>query len=114
IGDVAESWSGIYNGHRRLETWRNADQKGRHLAKELCGGEGKHQETPWMWTDQLGHNIQVVGLWQPGSELVSRGEIGAKGSSLYWHVRGRLLGGVLFGNGRDRRFLEKLLVSGVT
>ncbi len=64
-----------------------------------------------MWTDQLGHNLQVVGTWTDAAEEVARGVPGEKGSSLFWTHNGVLMGGVLFDNGRDRRFLEALVES---
>lgn len=113
-GDVAESWNALYGDHVRLETWRNADRQPRAIAQTICGQETAHVETPWMWTDQFERNIQVVGLWRPGAETVARGAVGSPGSSLYWLVGGVIAGGVLIDNGRDRRFLEKLVESRAT
>lgn len=110
-GDVAESWNALYGDHVRLETWRNADRQPRAIAQTICGQETPHVETPWMWTDQFERNIQVVGLWREGAETVARGMVGSPGSSLYWLVDGVIAGGVLIDNGRDRRFLEKLVES---
>ncbi|WP_412505271.1 oxidoreductase C-terminal domain-containing protein [Roseovarius sp. SYSU LYC5161] len=64
-----------------------------------------------LWTDQLGHNLQVVGAWSGATYEVARGVPGEKGSSLFWTHNGVLMGGVLFDNGRDRRFLEALVES---
>jgi len=108
-GDVAESFSPHFGNHVRLETWRNADRQPQIIARTILGANAEHSEVPWMWTDQLGHNLQVVGRWTETSEEVARGEIGTKGSSLFWTQNGVLAGGVLFDNGRDRRFLEALV-----
>ena len=113
-GDVAESWNALYGDHIRLETWRNADRQPRAIARTICGQDTPHAETPWMWTDQFGRNIQVVGLWRDGAATVARGAVGTPGSSLYWLVDGAIAGGVLIDNGRDRRFLEKLVESRAT
>lgn len=109
LGDVAESWNPTYGRHIRLETWRNADRQGRAVARTLCGAETEHVEIPWMWTDQLGLNIQVVGLWSEGAETVCRGVLGEPGSMAFWTEDGCLAGGVLINAGRERRFLEKLV-----
>ena len=111
-GDVAESWNALYQDHIRLETWRNADKQARAVAQTVLGQETPHTETPWMWTDQLERNIQVVGLWRSGGDIVARGEVGARGSSLFWLEDGMVRGGVLIDNGRDRRFLEKMVENG--
>lgn len=108
-GDVAESYNPHFGTHVRLETWRNADRQPQAIARSIAGKPAEHAEIPWMWTDQLGHNLQVVGFWTEASEEVARGVPGEKGSSLYWTSDGVLMGGVLFDNGRDRRFLEALV-----
>ncbi|MBT52098.1 MAG: benzene 1,2-dioxygenase [Mameliella sp.] len=108
-GDVAESFNPYFGAHVRLETWRNADRQPQAIARTIAGRPAEHAEIPWMWTDQLGHNLQVVGFWSDTSEEVARGVPGEKGSSLYWTSNGVLMGGVLFDNGRDRRFLEALV-----
>ncbi len=109
IGDVAESHNPLYGRPLRLETWRNADRQARAVAKTICGVETVHCEIPWMWSDQHERNIQVVGLWTAHAETICRGVCGEPGSSLYWLQDGVVTGGVLFDNGRDRRFLEKMV-----
>lgn len=108
LGDVSE----VYNAHAgctlRLETWRNADNHARALARTLAGEPTPHIEIPWMWTDQFGDNIQVVGLYGPGIRETIRGETGKPGAAILWTRDGILTGGVLINNGRDRRFLEQL------
>lgn len=112
IGDMAECFNGLYGRPLRLETWRNADSHGEALAQTLRGTPQPHVETPWMWSDQYDVNLQAVGLWQEGCQIVQRGEIGAAGSTTFWLLDGRVMGGVLINNGKDRRFLEKMLVTG--
>lgn len=114
IGDMAECFNALYGRHLRLETWRNADSHGEALAHTLLGSPQPHVETPWMWSDQYDVNLQAVGLWQEGSTLVQRGDIGAAGSTTFWLSDGRVTGGVLINNGKDRRFLEKLLTTGAS
>ncbi|MFB9947978.1 NAD(P)/FAD-dependent oxidoreductase [Rhizobium puerariae] len=109
VGDVAESMNPLYGRHMRLETWRNADRQAKAVARTICGIETVHCEVPWMWSDQHERNIQVVGLWQAGADVVVRGACGEPGSSLYWLEDGVVTGGVLIDNGRDRRFLEKMV-----
>ena len=109
IGDVAETWNALYGRAVRLETWRNADKQARAVAKTIAGTPTAHSETPWMWTDQLGHNIQVVGMWNDTFSEVAKGEFGESGSTLLWMRDGTIVGGVLLDNGRERRFLEQLV-----
>ncbi|WP_323019437.1 NAD(P)/FAD-dependent oxidoreductase [Pararhodobacter sp.] len=106
-GDVAESWNPHLGRQQRLETWRNADRQPRAIARSITGETTEHAELPWMWSDQLGHNIQVVGLWAEGARTVARGE---GGEVLFWlDDQEAVAGGVLLDRGRERRFLEKLV-----
>lgn len=109
VGDVAESWSPLYRRHIRMETWRNADRHGRAVARTLCGEPTEHDEVPWMWSDQLDHNIQVVGIYSEGSKIVQRKSLGEPGSAVFWLENDVLRGGVLIDAGRERRFLENLV-----
>ena len=111
IGDVAECENAHLGRSTRLETWRNADNHARTLARTLAGDPVPHVEIPWMWSDQLGHNIQVVGLYDPALTEVQRGRPCAKGAAAFWLKDGILTGGVLIDNGRERRFLEKLVAA---
>ncbi len=63
-----------------------------------------------MWSDQLDRNLQVVGLWREGMQVVARGETGARGACEFWLEDGVVRGGVMFDAGRERRFIEKMLV----
>lgn len=109
VGDVAEAWNPLYDRPLRLETWRNAETQARIAAATICGAEPPVPELPWMWTDQLGRNIQVLGLWHDGLETVARGPVGAPGSVEFWLEGGVLRGALLTDAGRERRHLEPLI-----
>ncbi|WP_233857508.1 NAD(P)/FAD-dependent oxidoreductase [Paraburkholderia sp. HD33-4] len=112
VGDVAHVLDrACERGGLRQETWRNAENQSLAVAQALLGRAQPYRETPWMWTDQLGNNIQVVGQPDSRDEVVLRGEPGA-GACAALSVRdGRVVAGVLVNAGRERRFLEKLVAS---
>lgn len=115
-GDVAHVLGGhggaSGSGGLRQETWRNAENQARAVAEALVGQPREYRETPWMWTDQLGYNVQVVGQPDPCDEVVMRGVPGS-GPAVAFSVRdGRIVAGVLVDAGRERRFLEKLVENG--
>lgn len=63
VGDVANCDNAFYGRSLRQETWRNAEKKlALAVAQQIAGIAQPYAEIPWMWTDQLGHNIQIVGL----------------------------------------------------
>lgn len=109
VGDVANTMSPLYGAHVRLETWRNAEAQPKALAELLAGRAEPYGETPWMWSDQYGRNIQVVGLWTDDAEVILRGQPGDTGAACLFMTDGQVSGGVLWDQGRDRRFLEKLV-----
>lgn len=111
-GDVALTYSPLYQRAVRQETWRNAENQAQAVAGFLLGRTEPYVEVPWMWTDQLGHNIQVVG--QPGDAddmVVRHGASGAPATMLLLRG-GQVAGGVLIDNGRDRKHLEALVRHG--
>jgi 3-phenylpropionate/trans-cinnamate dioxygenase ferredoxin reductase subunit len=110
VGDVANSFSVLYGRHVRQETWRNAENQARAVAAAIVGDHAEpYVELPWMWTDQLEHNIQVVGIFTPGDAVISRVAPGVEGGVLLWLHRGRVAGGMLVDNGRERKQLEALV-----
>jgi 3-phenylpropionate/trans-cinnamate dioxygenase ferredoxin reductase subunit len=111
-GDVARTPSGLHGRAVRQETWRNADNQARAVAEFICGRTEPYVELPWMWSDQHGHNVQVVGIHDGHDEVVRRGIVGRSEFSLLWLRRGRLIGGALIDQGRDRRPLERLVAAG--
>ncbi|MGU7768636.1 NAD(P)/FAD-dependent oxidoreductase [Burkholderia sp. MR1-5-21] len=109
-GDVALTESRRYGRALRQETWRNAENQARAVAEFIHGRSEPYDEIPWMWTDQFGRNIQVVGL--PGADDVSvvRGDAAFDGPATVVHLRdGIVTGAVMLDRGRDRRALEALL-----
>lgn len=111
-GDVARTPVPYFGRPSRQETWRNADSQAKAVAASILGGSQPYEETPWMWTDQHGRNIQVVGVAPEGMQPVTRGEPGAAAFAVLWVAGGRLRGGVLVDSGRERRTLEQLVRSG--
>jgi 3-phenylpropionate/trans-cinnamate dioxygenase ferredoxin reductase subunit len=112
VGDIANTFSPLYQRYLRQETWRNAENQARAVAEIICGRKEPYTEVPWMWTDQFDRNIQVVGVYEPGDLVVSRGSFDDGASSMLWMHAGRVAGGVLLDNGRERKQLEALVRRG--
>jgi 3-phenylpropionate/trans-cinnamate dioxygenase ferredoxin reductase component len=114
VGDVASTRTSLNGEHIRLETWRNAENQSRAVAEFLCGRATPYIEIPWMWSDQHGRNIQVVGRWAPDMTLVVRGSLGEAGSTCLFLSNSVVKGGALIDQGRDRRFVETMVSDGQT
>jgi len=113
IGDVASTWHAGYGRSLRQETWRNADNQGRAVAEFLCGRTKPYVETPWMWSDQYGNNLQMLGLPQGADRFVTRGTPKDGAFSVIGLRDKVVVNAALINRARDRRPLESLMVSGL-
>ena len=111
-GTWALTVSPHYGRPLRQESWRNAENQARAVAEFITGRQEPFVEIPWMWTDQFGRNIQVLGLPDEGATVVHRGDPHA-GAAISVHMHeGQVTGAVLIDEGRQRRVLERLIVAG--
>jgi 3-phenylpropionate/trans-cinnamate dioxygenase ferredoxin reductase subunit len=108
-GDVAATANAFYGRTLRQETWRNAENQARAVAEFISGRTEPFHELPWMWTDQYGFNIQVVG--KPGADdcTITRGVLGAGPATLVSMREDCISGAVMINQGRERRVLERLI-----
>jgi 3-phenylpropionate/trans-cinnamate dioxygenase ferredoxin reductase subunit len=110
-GDVACTLDSDAGLHLRQETWRNAENQARAVAEIIMGRTQPYRETPWMWTDQLGHAIQVTGLSGATDATVVRGDLNAASATVISLRDGCVSAGVTINQSRDRRHLEALVKS---
>lgn len=103
-GDVTNHHNPILERRVRLESWQNAQNQAIAAAHNLAGKARPYAEVPWFWSDQLGTNIQMVGVGEPGMQIVWRGERLAFGL-----VEGRLRLAVGFNMGGEIRSARRLL-----
>lgn len=105
-GDVA-SRDGL-----RLESWANAQNQAIAAAKSLLGRQTRYDEVPWFWSDQYDVNLQLVGLPQPGHEIVRRGTMEEDRFSLFFLAEGRLAAAASVNNARELRIAKRLIELG--
>ena len=110
-GDVANHYNPILERRVRLESWQNAQNQAiaaaRNIAAAAQGAAAQsYSEVPWFWSDQLGTNIQMVGVAEPAMDIVWRGSRVALGL-----VQGRLRLAVAFNAGAEIRFARRLIES---
>ena len=109
VGDVANTYSAFYGKHLRQETWRNAENQARAVALQICGQEQAYHEIPWMWSDQFGHNLQVVGNIEVFDQQILRGDPQAHKATWVLLKDGCVVGGVMINQAKDRKPLEALI-----
>nr|WP_284509552.1 FAD-dependent oxidoreductase [Caballeronia sp. GAFFF3] len=112
-GDAACTLDISTGQHCRQETWRNAENQARAVAEFILGRTEPYRETPWMWTDQLGHTIQVTGTPDISDEIVVRGSLERADATILSVREGQVRAGVTVNQSRERRHLERLVSNGV-
>ena len=79
------------------------------MAGIITGRTEPYSEIQWMWTDQLGHTIQVTGVHEPGDEMVVRGSLASADATVISLRNGCVAAGVTINHSRERRHLERLV-----
>jgi 3-phenylpropionate/trans-cinnamate dioxygenase ferredoxin reductase component len=113
-GDCCSFPLALYGGKRvRLESWRNAQRQGEHVAANILGADATFDAVPWFWTDQYNLTLHVAGLPNEGVETIVR-DVG-NNTKLWFHLdqEGRLVAasglGVGGASAREVRFAEMLI-----
>jgi 3-phenylpropionate/trans-cinnamate dioxygenase ferredoxin reductase subunit len=111
-GDAACARDAESGVHTRQETWRNAENQARAVAEFILGRDEPYRETPWMWTDQLGHSIQVTGRPDPNDMTIVRGDLEGAEATILSVRDGCVRAGVTINQSRERRHLDRLVSNG--
>ena len=72
-GDCASHYSNFLGKRVRLESWQNAQEQAQVAAKAMLGLPAGYDVVPWFWSDQLGMNIQMLGMPDPAYRYLVRG-----------------------------------------
>lgn len=102
-----------YDGRRiRLEAWRNAQDQGFQVARNMLGFDEPFEVVPWFWSDQYDLTLYVTGLPDSGVNTVIR-DLGDAGK-LFFHFTedSKLLGASGIGTtaiSKEVRIAEKLI-----
>jgi 3-phenylpropionate/trans-cinnamate dioxygenase ferredoxin reductase component len=96
-GDMAIFPSRFSGQAIRQETWHNAETQARVAARNMLGHHVRYDATPWFWSDQFDHQLQVAGEPALGTHAVTR-TLGDDGSiDFHFDAKGRLIGASAFG-----------------
>src|SRR5262245_8276690 len=61
VGDVARFYDPLFDKHRRIEHWSNANYQGTEVGKILAGAEGGYDRVSEFFTEIFGITIRVFG-----------------------------------------------------
>ncbi|SEN19180.1 NAD(P)/FAD-dependent oxidoreductase [Nonomuraea pusilla] len=70
VGDVARWWHPLLGTANRIEHWAHAVEQAESVATTIAAGEpAELSAVPYVWSDQYGVKIQIVGRPDPGHEV---------------------------------------------
>jgi NADPH-dependent 2,4-dienoyl-CoA reductase/sulfur reductase-like enzyme len=69
VGDVARWDHPIFNESLRVEHWTNANEHADVVASTIVGEPRVANAVPYVWSDQYGHKIQIVGRPSAGDDI---------------------------------------------
>ena len=100
-GDVARWPHGLYQADLRIEHWTNANEHAEIVAAAIVGKPAPAAQVPYVWSDQYGRRIQIVGRPSAGEVAVVRGGVGADSLvAVYADHGGIVVGAVCVGDPR--------------
>jgi len=102
-------------GLLRLESVQGATEGAKAAAASLLGAARPFTATPWFWSDQFGHKLQLCGLPAGADRTVARGDPTGDGPCAWWHFReGRLVAVDTVDLPRDHLQARKWLDAGLS
>jgi 3-phenylpropionate/trans-cinnamate dioxygenase ferredoxin reductase component len=111
-GDVTNHIHPLLGRRIRLETWQNAQNQAIAAARNIVGEPQPYAEVPWGWSDQLGVNLQVLGMPKSFDQAVTRGDP-ASGSFTLFYLEGDKIAGVNAVNApKDIAVARRLMAAG--
>ncbi|ATE62022.1 NAD(P)/FAD-dependent oxidoreductase [Thauera sinica] len=109
VGDVACMAEAGVPRTARMEHWQAARTMGGIAGRNACGADERHQEVPWVWTDQYDLNVQFLGHTSDRNCQVTRGDPADGKWALFEKDGDALAAATLVNMGRERRTVERLI-----
>ncbi len=112
-GEVSSHFNPLLGRHVRVESWQVAEHQPAVAAENLLGGQRTYAQWPWLWSSQYDMQLQILGAFEPGLDIVQRGEP-ARGSFCVLGVdsQGALRAMAAVNSGRDISVARRLMDSG--
>lgn len=113
-GDVARFYDPLYEKHRRIEHWSNANYAGAEVGRLMAGGEGGFDIVSTFFSEVFGVTIKVFGDVDDFDEIVFRGSIDE--AAIGFYLRGdRLVACLVLGQEEEtENRLKELLKARAT
>ncbi|CAM3591866.1 NAD(P)/FAD-dependent oxidoreductase [Smaragdicoccus niigatensis] len=112
-GDIALRQHPIYQTPVRIEHWTNAGEHGGIVAAAIMGAPSPTSQPPYVWSDQYGRRIQIIGRPSLGHVAVTRGSADEPGFlAVYANAEGICVGAVILDDPRMMLRCRKAIVTG--
>jgi NADPH-dependent 2,4-dienoyl-CoA reductase/sulfur reductase-like enzyme len=112
VGDVARWYNPLFEQEMRLEHWTNAVEQATAVAANIMGEPVPYAPVPYVWSDQYGSKIQIVGHPGPADEVdVPIGAFDDRTFVALTHRDGRLTGAVGLDQPRKVMRFRRLLAT---
>ncbi|WP_412520741.1 FAD-dependent oxidoreductase [Actinomadura madurae] len=114
-GDVARWPHPLYDNARlRIEHWTNANEHAAVVAADILGLPPPATQLPYVWSDQYGHRIQIVGRPGIGSLARRHGDAHTGLTALYADSNGVAVGAVVVDDPRSFMRIRRAISKGST
>nr|WP_314623341.1 FAD-dependent oxidoreductase [uncultured Noviherbaspirillum sp.] len=111
-GDCASHHSPFLQRRVRLESWQNAQEQAQVAARAMLDLPAAYNVVPWFWSDQLGMNLQMLGLPDPTLAYHMRGQASDSKFSVYGFDGQQLRYVLAVNSGAEMTPLRKLMTAG--
>ena len=109
-GDVARFPHPLYGQDTRIEHWTNANEHGALVAAGILGQSSPPLQVPYVWSDQYGSRIQIVGRPATGTLHSVHGDLGDPPLvAVYTSPTGTVVGGFVLDGTRPLMKLRKAI-----
>lgn len=108
-GEVTNHWNRSLARAVRLESWQVAQTQAIAAARSICGLREPYEEVPWFWTDQYGHNFQLIGSFQPDARATRRTYEGQLRFTSFYCLDELVVGALAVNSGKDIRTARDLM-----
>ncbi|MDB5757733.1 MAG: Ferredoxin reductase [Burkholderia sp.] len=113
-GDCASHVSRFLQRRVRLESWQNAQEQAQVAALAMLDLPAAYDVVPWFWSDQLGMNIQMLGMPDPALAYLTRGQPSDTKFSVYGFDGQQLRYALVVNSGAEMTPLRKLMTAGAS
>jgi 3-phenylpropionate/trans-cinnamate dioxygenase ferredoxin reductase subunit len=111
-GDCTNHPNSLLGRRLRLESVQNAVDQAKTAANAMCGELKEYAEIPWFWSDQYDLKLQIVGLSEPGDDVVVRGNPAERKFSVLYLRHGQFVAINAINMIKDFMAAKKLIAEG--